>query len=171
MQNKACQLSPTALVGNLFSGRLCGLWLRCRRAEAVGLAALKRSAKKMAIYYNLGVDCGSDEAIADLVVSHFENYHVDLPGVAPVEFRLSKTFERSRWYVGACSVGLSHGSPMGDRPEIVNDEMLRIIDYLGMIFSVAEFGSDPPGLTVENFSTGLKRVTETRAEQGVDLNT
>lgn len=46
MSNKAGQVSPTALVGSLFSGQLCAFWIRCRRAEAIGLAALEHSMKK-----------------------------------------------------------------------------------------------------------------------------
>ena len=81
----------------------------------------------MAIYFNLGIDCGSEEAMADVALRHFKDFLVDLPGLLPAGCKVWKVEARGRWFVGVWPEGLGYGTLPTCRPELVREPNLERI--------------------------------------------
>lgn len=79
----------------------------------------------MAVYFNLGVDCGPDEAVRDAVVAAFPG-----PILGDVELYADTVFLRDSWFVGIFVKGMWYGNP-GCRDELLTDTaMVRVREAL-----------------------------------------
>ena len=82
----------------------------------------------MAIYYNLGIDCGAEREVAEGMMRHFEGFSIGLPDTPPVVVELTCEQARGLWFVGVWPVGVSRGAPRGDRVELLSDAPLQAIE-------------------------------------------
>ena len=77
----------------------------------------------MAVYFNLGIDCGPDPEAAVRAAAHFQGFTISLPGIAPVACDVSSARARGLEFVGVWPRGMSHALPTwDDRPELTGDE-------------------------------------------------
>ena len=155
----------------------------------------------MAVYYNLGVDCGPTEIVARKVARHFRGFSIPIPDYEPALCDLTVEEHRSQWFVGVWPCGMSYGSPMHqDRSELVDETMVHHIGekiyarlatirgfrrakfggecfdqlafataeedddigYVGMVYRVCDFPSEPADCVVRPFSDDYRIVIDVK---------
>ena len=79
----------------------------------------------MAIYYTMGVDCGSDRLLADRIVQHFDGFRIALTDILPVVCKSYAETHRGLWFVCVFPRGMGYGTfPESDRrPELTNKDV------------------------------------------------
>lgn len=154
----------------------------------------------MAVYINLGIDCGHSSVVADSLEAHFEGFRFRVADAGEVECEVWKTKNHDHWYLGVWPRGLGYGTLRFHRPELLDHEAeirvelyrrlserggfkralfcgeaydtlwygtpeeLSDIDYIGMIYSEADFPEGVPGRRTVGFVEGYSIVLEKNAE-------
>ena len=83
----------------------------------------------MAIYFNLAVDCSSNERVATAVMAHFHDLVIELPGNPPAVCSASHSHQRGLWFVEVWPLGMGYGIPstLPSRPELCDARPLEMI--------------------------------------------
>jgi hypothetical protein len=83
----------------------------------------------MAIYYNLGIDCGADESVAVAAMVHFDGFAIDVPGRDAAVCSVARRHARGLWFVEVSPAGLGQGipHPLPSRPELCDPVTLGLI--------------------------------------------
>lgn len=86
----------------------------------------------MAIYFNMVVDCGESEALAERIQRHFADYLLDLSPLAPVSCHTVGGCYRGTWFAGVLPRGVGYGTlPQSEgRPELTSRTHLTRIKEL-----------------------------------------
>ena len=77
----------------------------------------------MAIYYTMGVDCGSDREVAERIVQHFDGFTIPIRDSAPLVCRSHSESRRNILFVCVYPRGMgfaTHPTSEG-RPELANE--------------------------------------------------
>jgi hypothetical protein len=83
---------------------------------------LTTEALLMAVYYDLAIDCGENEQVADQAIARFKDLSIVLPGIAPISLRVSKEKRRDLWFVCVLVLGMGYGTHPFCRLELVKPE-------------------------------------------------
>ena len=80
----------------------------------------------MAIYYNLCVDCGAEESLADSIAEHFDGFNIKLDDRVPVRCKILRSSERGIEFAGVEPIGMGYGTlPASDRrPDLIDDSVV-----------------------------------------------
>jgi hypothetical protein len=78
--------------------------------------------QRMAIYYNLGIDCGSERADAERIAGSFADMTISVPNLEPVLVHVTMEDRRGLWFVGVWPKGMGHGTLPRNRPELLEAE-------------------------------------------------
>jgi hypothetical protein len=109
----------------------------------------------MAVYFNMVVDCGESEALAERIQQHFTGYVLDLSPLAPVDCITCGGRFLERWYAGVQPRGVGYGTlPESERRRELTSKanLARIRELLyGHLAEIEEidgyerayFGGDP----------------------------
>ena len=83
----------------------------------------------MAIYWTMGVDCGTDQALADRIVQHFDGYLIALPDGAPLVCKSHVETHRGIHFVCVYPRGMGFAThPENERrPELANDHTESLV--------------------------------------------
>ena len=81
----------------------------------------------MAVYWNLAIDCGSDEIAAGRIAEHFRQTTVVIPPYPPIELKVSLAKERDKYFICIWPIGMGAGIPpsyAASRRELISEEMI-----------------------------------------------
>ena len=100
----------------------------------------------MAIYFNLGIDCGRFSQTADIIERHFKDLKFRLPGIADVECEVSREQNLDYQFVCVWPRGMGYGT-RDHRPELLQFESLvksKLYEHLSHIggYRRALFGGE-----------------------------
>lgn len=73
----------------------------------------------MAVYFNLGIDCGKSTDAADAVAAHFQGFKVSFPEVGDVECEVWRECREGYCFIGVWPRGLGYAIPSGSRHELL----------------------------------------------------
>jgi hypothetical protein len=80
----------------------------------------------MAVYFDLAVDCGSDESLANKLLQYFNNLILHVPHTLPVPCKTYKEYKRDHWIIGVWPEGMGYGTHPCRR-ELVKDDNREFI--------------------------------------------
>ena len=80
----------------------------------------------MAIYWTMGVDCGSDAALAATIAQHFDGFTVSPAGVPPTNCESHVETHRGIHFVCVHPRGMGNGT----HPDLANDACESAVRYI-----------------------------------------
>src|SRR6266699_4635285 len=76
----------------------------------------------MAVYFDLGIDCGRSQRVADELAHQFENVKIGLRGIPDAECEVWRKENHGYHFVGVWPRGMGYGTTRYHRPELLSDE-------------------------------------------------
>jgi hypothetical protein len=81
----------------------------------------------MAVYFDLAIDCGTEESLAEKIEEFFSNLIIEVPELPPVACRAYAINARNLWFVSVWPEGLGYATHPVCRPELVTEINLDFI--------------------------------------------